>query len=212
MDGAGLEEVFASGRRNAVLAWILVAAIGLIWLVKLAIGAYVWSSFALTVLVLAVLPPVIFGSRYVMLPWEVLGMAALPLLGLVIATELLSNPLFDYLAVAAVALVIVVELDSFTSIRMSPGFAIVLVVAATMAAAAAWALLQWYASMVTPTGYDPTNDELMIEFLYSALAGLAAGVTFRAYFRRYVSLPDRLPVELEDESLPESFIQEAEER
>jgi TRAP-type C4-dicarboxylate transport system permease small subunit len=93
--------------------------------------------------------------------------------------------------------VVVVELDSFTSIRMSPGFAIVLVVAATMAAAAAWALLEWYAAILLERSYDTTNDDLMIEFLYAALAGFGAGVTFRTYFRRHVSAGERVPEDVQ---------------
>jgi hypothetical protein len=38
----------------------------------------------------------------------------------------------------------------------------------------------------------------MIEFLYAALAGIVAGITFRMYFRRYVTPSERVPVELEE--------------
>lgn len=193
MSGSTLTGMLADGRRNAVAAWLLVALAATVWVGELVVAGVLWSTFALVVVVLAVLPPIAYRSRYVMLPWEVLALATLPLIGLALGADRFSSPLFAYLALAAVGLVIAVELDAFTAIRMSTGFAIVLVVAGTMAAAAVWELLQWYAAVLLERRYETTNDELMIEFAYSTLAGVAAGVIFRWYFRERVSIDDRLP-------------------
>ncbi|WP_157972404.1 hypothetical protein [Saliphagus sp. LR7] len=195
MSGSTLTGMLADGRRNAVAAWLLVALAAAVWVGELVVAGVLWSTFALVVVILAVLPPIAYRSRYVMLPWEVLALATLPLIGLVLGAERFSGPLFAYLALAAVGLVIAVELDAFTSIRMSSGFAIVLVVAGTMAAAAVWELLQWYAAVLLERPYETTNDELMIEFAYSTLAGVAAGAIFRWYFRERVSIDDRIPPE-----------------
>ncbi|MFC4988106.1 hypothetical protein [Saliphagus infecundisoli] len=195
MSGSTLTGMLADGRRNAVAAWLLVALAAAVWVGELVVAGVLWSTFALVVVSLAVLPPIAYRSRYVMLPWEVLALATLPLIGLVLGAERFSGPLFAYLALAAVGLVIAVELDAFTSIRMSSGFAIVLVVAGTMAAAAVWELLQWYAAVLLERPYETTNDELMIEFAYSTLAGVAAGAIFRWYFRERVSIDDRIPPE-----------------
>ncbi len=195
VSGSTLTGMLADGRRNAVAAWLLVALAAAVWVGELVVAGVLWSTFALVVVSLAVLPPIAYRSRYVMLPWEVLALATLPLIGLVLGAERFSGPLFAYLALAAVGLVIAVELDAFTSIRMSSGFAIVLVVAGTMAAAAVWELLQWYAAVLLERPYETTNDELMIEFAYSTLAGVAAGAIFRWYFRERVSIDDRIPPE-----------------
>jgi uncharacterized integral membrane protein len=199
MSNAGLEDLFDEGRRNAAASWLLVAIAAAAWFGVVIVADPLWSVFALVIVALAVLPPIVYRSRYVMLPWEVLAMASLPLVGLAIGLQRLSGPIFAYLAIAAVALVIVVELDSFTPIRMSPGFAIVLVVAATMAAAAAWALLQWYVAIALDRSYDVSNDDLMIEFTYATLSGLGAGLLFRTYFRRRVVATDRVPETLRAE-------------
>ena len=192
-----LGDLLGEGRRNATVSWLLLALAAAAWVGGLVSVGPLWSVFALVIVVLGLIPPVVYRSRYVMLPWEVLAMATLPLIGIAIDAPRLSGPLVTYLAIAAIGLVVVVELDSFTSIRMSPGFAIVLVVAATMAAAAAWALLEWYAAVLLERSYDTTNDDLMIEFLYAALAGFGAGVTFRIYFRRHVSAGERVPEDVQ---------------
>lgn len=196
MAGSTLQEFLAEGRRNAVLSWALLALAATVWVGKVVVSEFLWSVFALVVVILAVLPPLLYRSRYVMLPWEVLALAMLPLIGLAVGTDRFATPIFAYIALAAVALIIAVELDIFTSIKMSPGFAIVLVVAGTMAAAALWALLNWYWAILLDRPFDMTNDELMIEFLYASLAGVGAGIIFRSYFRQRVKISDRLHVDL----------------
>lgn len=195
MSGSTLEGLLADGQRNAVASWLLVALAAAVWIGELVVAGVLWSTFALVVVALAVLPPLAYRSRYVMLPWEVLALATLPLIGLVLGAARFSSPPFAYLALAAVGLVIAVELDAFTGIRMSTGFAIALVVAGTMAATAVWELLQWYAAVALERSYETTNDELMVEFAYSTLAGVAAGAVFRWYFRERVSIDDRLPAD-----------------
>jgi len=186
-----LEKLLYDSRRNAILGWALIVLLaGTTVGIGISTGL-LWSVFALGVLILALLPPLAYRSSYVMLPWEVLLMAALPIVGLAIGSPRLSGQFTVYFAMAAVALVIGVELQSFTSIRFPPWFAVVLVVVATLASAALWGLLQWGFDVYTGTEYimsqgidaQQANDELMYEWLYSAAAGLFAGMTFALYFR-----------------------------
>jgi ABC-type nickel/cobalt efflux system permease component RcnA len=193
MSSLDLEQLFAAGRRNAVLSWLFVALAAIAWIGGIITVGPLWSVFAFVIVVLAVLPPLVYRSRYVMLPWEVLAMATLPLIGIAVGAQRLSSPIVTYLAIAAVGLVIVVELDSFTMTRLSAGFAIALVIAATMAAAAVWALLEWYAAVLFDQVYTMTNDQLMHEFVYATVAGFGAGTLFRMYFRRRVSMTERVP-------------------
>lgn len=197
MSGSPLSELLSERRRNATISWLLLALAALAGVGGVIVTGPLWSVFAVVIVLLGLVPPIAFRSRFVMLPWEVLAVALLPLIGIAIGTDRLTSPLVAYLAIAAVGLVIVVELEAFTSLQMSPGFAIVLVVASTMAAAALWAMLQWYAAIALERPFELTNDELMIEFIYATLAGFAGGILFRTYFRRYVSQSERVPEELE---------------
>jgi len=197
MSGATLEDLLGEGRRNATLSWLLVGVAAVSAISSGLVTGPLWSVFALVVVGLAVIPPIVYRSRYVMLPWEVLAMASLPLLGFAVGLQRLTGPLYAYIAVAAVGLVVAVELNSFTQIRMSPGFAIVLVVATTMAAAALWAMLDWYAAILLDRSFETTNDELMIEFIWATVAGFVAGVIFWLYFRR-VTPRERVPGDVRD--------------
>lgn len=184
MSQTRLDGLIADDRTNAALAWALVVAIGIIGVGALVRGGLMWATFAAVLAVLAVLPPVSFRSRVVMLPWEVLLLAALPVLGVAFGADRLTGHVTSYLSVAAIALVLAVELQTFTSVRMTSGFAVVFVVVATMAAAALWALLRWSVADLFGVSFAADHDDVMWEFVYSAGSGLVAGVVFEGYFRR----------------------------
>ncbi|WP_137290257.1 hypothetical protein [Natronorubrum halophilum] len=179
-----LENLIDDDRSNAVIAWVLVVAIALIGLGELVTGGILWTTFAAAVLILALLPPVTFRSSVTMLPWEVLALAALPVLGMALEADRLMGHFVSYLSVAAIALVLAVELQSFTTVRMTPGFAVIFVAVTTMAAAALWALFRWSAAGLLGVPFSSDHDTVMWEFVYSAIAGLGAGVVFELYFRR----------------------------
>lgn len=193
MSLSDLDQLLDGGRRNAAVAWLLVALLAATTVGIVIATGPLWSVFALILVVLAVIPPAAYRSPAVMLPWEVLLMAALPVVGLALGTERLSSQFFAYIAVAAVALVLVVELQSFTTVRLSPAFSVVFVVVATMAAAALWGLVQWGSDVVLATNYITTNEALMYEWIYSVAAGMLAGAVFILYFRQRITRMDRPP-------------------
>jgi hypothetical protein len=204
MAASELEKLLSDNRRNAAVAWALITllagtAVGIV----IATGP-LWSVFALGLVILGVIPPLAYRSPYVMLPWEILLVAALPIIGLALGNERLSSQFTVYFAVAAVALVVVVELNAFTPVRLSPGFAVVLVVVATLAAAALWGLLQWGFDVYLGTNYITTNDDLMYEWIYSAAAGVGAGLALALYFRRRGGKDDPRFEEISDAITEES--------
>lgn len=199
-----LGRLFEEHRLNAVLSWVLVALVVLAAVEEVVLGDWLWTLFALAVAALAVLPPLTHRRWLVMLPWEVLLLATLPVIGrtalvrtitndVVVATVpaaqgfLSASPVSStaaYVSVAAVALIVVVELHVFTPVKLTPGFAVLTVVVLTLAAAGVWAVVRWVAHLYIGTAFYDELDPLMIEFVYSAAAGLLAGVVFEAYFRR----------------------------
>jgi hypothetical protein len=200
-----LEQVFNDARKNAAFAWLLVGFVVVVAVGNLVSGALVWAGFAAAVAVLAVLPPLKFRTPRAMLPWEVLLLAVLPLLGRTFATVPVTSDLFTYLSVAAIALMIAVELHVFTPVRMSQGFAVSFVVIATMAAAGIWAVARFAldATLGTALLLDPALTEaeiehdLMLEFVYSTAAGVFGGAIFEWYFRRLRRRESVVPEEVE---------------
>lgn len=179
-------------RVNAILAWIVVALLSAVVIGSSLDGQLLWALFAGTLLTLALLPPLTFRNREAMLPWEILLLAALPIVGRLFATVPVTGNLATYLSVAAIALIVAVELHVFTPVRMTPRFAVVFVGITTMAAAGAWAIVRWVSDQLLGTVFilDPAMTEhaieeaLMWEFVASTIAGLGAGVVFAYYVRR----------------------------
>lgn len=120
MDRTGkIGAVFQGARTNAALSWILVVGVGFIAGGRLREGDLLWAGFAIMVLVIALVPPLAFRRVTVMAPWEVLALAVLPLVtrvgGVGGPTELLTS----HLSIAALALIVAVELHVFTAVRMT---------------------------------------------------------------------------------------------
>jgi len=204
-EGAGLGEVLEAGRRNAALSWVLTAVVALVAVGSALTGQYLWAAFTGVVLALAVVPPLAFRSPAVMLPWEVLALGALPVLARAFAVVELTSRLSTYLAIAALALVLAVELDVFTAVRMTDWFAVLFVVVTTMATAGVWAVAQWLSDVYLGTAHllDGTPESeieaaVMWDFVAATAAGLLAGVLFELYFRRRVRAKRRLPEALRE--------------
>jgi MFS family permease len=178
-----IEALIGNKQINIVLSWvftifILFAAIG-----NLLFGNLLWAGFSLAVAVIAFVPTVAFRRLDVVLPWELLLVAALPIVGRTFGTGSVSD-FATYLSVAAIALLIAVELHTFSSVRMTPGFAIGFVIIATMATAGVWSVTRWVADLYLGTGFITSEETLMWEFVASTSAGGVAGVVFQLYIRR----------------------------
>ena len=204
-----LDALLNDERLNAGLAWALVAFVSLVGVESLLDADWVWLVFTAIVVSLAVVPPVAFRDPKVMLPSEVLLLAALPLLVRGLYTAGLLADLATYVSVAALALILAVELDVFTPVLMPTWFAVFFVVIATMATAGVWAVLQWLSDVYLGTAFIyPTPppvpesidqaalETLMWDFVVATLAGILAGIVFAFYFRER-DTRIRLPEEIE---------------
>jgi hypothetical protein len=190
MSRADLGRLVESERANALLAWTFITFVAAVAVVSLVRGSLLWAVFAAGIVVLSVLPAVAVRSPRAMVPWEVLALAALPTLARAFAPPVAE--IATYLAVAALALIVAVELHLFTTVEMSYRFAVAFVVIATLATAGAWAVVRWIADLYLGTGFLASEDALMWEFVASTIAGIGAGLFFEGYVRRRLRT-ERLP-------------------
>ncbi|SEO69433.1 hypothetical protein SAMN04487948_104211 [Halogranum amylolyticum] len=197
MSRSGLRDVVERRQVNAVLGWLLVGFLAVVAVAALLRRDLLWAGFTLVVVALAIVPAVAARNPRSMLPWEVIALASLPMLARVVVVGqrvdgiTLTGRVTTYLAVAAVALIIAVELDVFTSVKMNYSFAVLFVVIATMAAAGVWAVAQWLSDLYLGTGFlvdrntgATPETELMWDFVAATVAGVGAGFLFEFYFRR----------------------------
>jgi len=178
-----LSRLFRSGRTNALISWVLVGVLALVLVESLIDFDRQWIVFVTATAVIVLVPPIAHRDWRVMLPWELLVFALFP----VLVRGLLGGEVgtfATYLAVAGLALLVTVELHMFTELRLTHWFAVALVVMTTMAVEAAWTMVRWNMDNQLGTNFLTTNEALMIEWIYVALAGLVAGILFDSYFRR----------------------------
>lgn len=204
-----VDELLEAERTNAVLGWMLVAFVAVVAVQRLLTGRLLWAIVAAFVVALAVLPPIGYRDPMAMLPWEVLALGSVSALGTVIAdlvTWSFGVRIATYLSVAALALIVAVELDLFTAVRMPPWFAVLFVVIATLATAGVLAVAQWLSDLYLGTTFllDPALSEAEIErrvmwdFVAATAGGALAGQVFEWYFRRRARTHARLPEEVRE--------------
>lgn len=201
------DRLLRDARLNALAAWIITGVVVLVAITSVLSGDLLWAAFALTVAALILLPPLAFRSPRTMLPWEVLLLAALPIMGRELATFQISSQIATYFSVAALALIIAVELNTFTTVRMTPTFAVVFVVITTLATAGLWAATRWASDIWLGTTFlealgpdeDAIERAVMLEFVASAVAGVLGGLVFEFYVRRRVRTTDRVPEQADPE-------------
>lgn len=186
-----LKKLFRSGRVNAIVSWALVGILALVFFESLLDFDRLWILFVAITGGIVLVPPVAYRDWRMMLPWEVLILALLPILVRGLFGGELGTFAY-YLSVAGLALIVTVELHTFTTVRMTHWFAVVFVAMTTMASVAAWAVLRWNADRYLGTEFlvEPgmtqmeRNATLMTEFIWVAFAGIIAGILFDAYFKR----------------------------
>jgi hypothetical protein len=195
-------------RANAALSWLVAAVVAAV-AVDSAAADVAWATFAVGVLVVVAVPPVAFRQPTAMLPWEVVAVVAVPCVWRAVATTPLTADVAAYLSVAALALVVAVELDVFTPVAMTNWFAGVFVVVTTMATAGIWAVVQYASDVLLGTRFvlpaaPPLTDAqeaaavdaLMLDFVAATAVGTLAGGVFVYYVRRYADPYGRLPADV----------------
>lgn len=186
-----LERLFRNGRTNAIISWVLVSVLVLVFVESVLDFDLLWMTFVATTGAIVLIPPVAYRNWQVMLPWELLVLALLPIL----VRGLFGGDVGTfayYLSIAALALLITVELHMFTALQVTHWFAVVFVVLTTLASAGGGTIVRWSMDVWLGTTFlrspalsqEAANEALMVEFLWVALAGFVAGLLFDAYFRR----------------------------
>lgn len=174
----GLDSLVRDRPSNAALAWALVAVLVGTAVERLLAADLYWAGFAALVIAVALVPVVVRDER-VTVSWPVLALAALPALARVVGV---FRPPLGYLAVAALGLLVVAEVDRFTTAQMPGWFAAAMVVMATMTAASLWTTVRYAANYLAATPIPPV-DALMWDLVIATGVGLGFGLLFELTLR-----------------------------
>lgn len=173
-------ELIERDERNAAISWSLVAILVAIAVVNAVDGDPLWAGFAFAIVVVAVVPAVVTRDRSAIVSWEALLVTAVAVAGHVF--DAVAEPT-TYVAVAALALLLAVEIVSFSSAEMPSWFAIAFVVMGTMTIAAVWGIVRFYADAYLGTSLLSGREDLMWDLVAATAVGVASGLVFELYFR-----------------------------
>lgn len=149
---------------------------------SLATGAWLWALFALVLVVAAIVPAVRSSDPNAMVPWPLLALGAVAVLA---RTFDVMVSMATYLAIAALAIVFVVQLVAFTPIEFSQRFAVVFAVLTTLAIEALWIVVQFYSDVWLGTDLVGSQTALQQDIVLVTVVGFAAGVAFQWFFMRF---------------------------
>ncbi|MFB6166471.1 MAG: hypothetical protein ABEJ31_15030 [Haloarculaceae archaeon] len=195
MTDASVGRLGVGSRPNAIAGWLLAGTAGLAVLANLAAGRLLDAGFGVLVVALSVAPAVALRRRDAVPPWEVIGVAAVPVLASALSIGGLTGA-FDlgvYLAVAALSVLLAVDLDLLSTVELTDRFAVFFVATTTLATAALWALVRWFVGLALGVAFPETLHQLMIELVGAAAAGLLGGLAFAGYVHRSDRHRRRLP-------------------
>jgi hypothetical protein len=171
-------------RSNATIAWVFLGFLTLVAAAQALSGAYLWCGLALAAVALALLPVVVARDWTVTVPWVLLGLVSVPLLvellGLVTPRSALDN-VAAYVALSIVALMAAVDLSALSEVDLSPRFAVVFVVATTMAAGGVWTVLRWLSDVYLGTNFLRSENGVMWDLVASTVGGVVGGLLFEGY-------------------------------
>lgn len=177
-----LRGLIESRTHNAVATWSLVVIVVSGGVASLVAGNLLWAVYSAAIVAVALVPPALARDPSVLVVWPPLALAAAPVVArwAGVVPEFLS-----YLSVAALALLVVVEVHVFSSAEMPPWFAVLFVVLTTMTVAGLWGVLQYFSDVALGTSFLTNRTELMWDLVAATVVGVGAGVVFEAFFREY---------------------------
>lgn len=185
---SGLRQLFnssiiASRRLNSILSGFLSIYLLFNCFNILLDGNITWSIYGFAVLALVFLPPVVLEDRSALVPFEVLLFLAIPFSLKGMELGFAASHTLNYLSAAGVSLLLVTELDTFTSFRSNSSFAVLIVSLISVAVAGFWAVGRWLSDIYLGTSFIVSEHDLMWEFSAALLAGILAGMIFRYYLK-----------------------------
>ena len=116
-----------------------------------------------------------------MVPWPLVSIAVIAVL---CGSAGFFPEIAGYVAIAALALLVAVELDVFTTVEMSRRFTVAFAVLTTLAVQGLWIIAQYYSDLWLGTDFLTTQTELQVDIVLVTLVGLAMGMIFEWYFAR----------------------------
>lgn len=152
-----------------------------------------WIFFGIAALSLYVLPMVTFRTPFRALPWEITLLVSSPLLLHISEGSRMMSERFLWwddltslafaFSLSTIGFLLTVELQMYTRVRMNRAFSAFFVVMFTLSMSGFWHLGEYVGDEVFGTSNLASNDEVMIQLLWTLIGGILMGFLYAAYIR-----------------------------
>ena len=178
------DSLFIGRRKNAALSWLLLAYFLFTSVNIFFSGSLTWTLYSLAIIAVVFLPMLVLQDLRAQVPFEVLILLAVPFTLKGAQLEFIASHTLNYLSAATVSLLLITQLDTFTSFKTTYRFSVYLVMLTTVAISGFWAVGRWLSDVYLGTAFIVSENTLMWEFAAASLTGFVAGQLFNTYFRK----------------------------
>ncbi|WP_066384672.1 hypothetical protein [Halalkalicoccus paucihalophilus] len=166
---------------NALISWVLTGVVALAAVKSLLSDAVLWGGVALLIVLIAAMPALTTGEWTMMVPWPLLIVAATATISRTLGMYM---EVAGYFAVAALALIVVIELDAFTPVKMTQRFAVAFAALLTLAIQGLWTIAQYYSDLWLGTQFLHSQRELQVDIVIVTAIGISMSVVFEWYVEK----------------------------
>jgi hypothetical protein len=170
-----MRAVLSDGSHNGPLVWLCVVSLAVVAVATTLTGSFLWAGFTLVSLGIVLVPAFLTRDPTMMPAWGVVALLTVALAGRLVGP---FRPTYVYVALAALALLVAVEIDAYSTAVFTPWFAVLFVTFATLAAAGLWGVAQYVSDLALGTEYLTTRTDLMWDLVVATVVGVGAGAVF----------------------------------
>lgn len=167
---------------NAAIGWTLIGIMALGAAESFLTNAILWGFFSLAIVAVAALPALADRDWTTMVPWLLVLVATIAVIARAVGVY---SEAAGYVATASLALMIVVELEVFTSVELSQWFAVSFAVMTALALQSIWIIAQFYSDLWLGTSFLSTQTELQEDIVIVTVVAIVVGGLFYWFFTRF---------------------------
>jgi hypothetical protein len=172
------DSLVRSEQVNATLGWLFTAATAAGAVVNVVAGSLLWALLLSVVILVVALPALVSRTWSRIVPWPLVAVVALSVFARLSGLYL---ELTGYIVVVILSLIIVTELEAFSSVELTRRFAAAFGVMTAMAAESLWIIAQYVSDVWLDTRFLRSQTELQWDIVATTAVAITVGILYHVY-------------------------------
>jgi len=178
---------------EAELSWIASLVLFFLSIYFAIRGDVLWTAYGITVLSLYVLPMMSKRSPFAALPWDMMILLVVPaVIHVAVGSAWLNGDptwmddiasLSFSLSMATIGMLLSVEIQMYTDVRMNSAFAVFFIVMFTLAVSGFWQVGIFLGDELYGTDNQGSNNDVMVSLSWSLVGGMLMAFVYYVYLK-----------------------------